>query len=224
MRYVSILCGAFLVFAWGTGAQLGPASSFLFGSPSPALAAPAPIADAAAPKPTANLLALSAPADPPQGVYGVFQDFNFQVYGGYTFLRFYALPNFTDNMNGFNFGVVYYPGGRRIGADGEFVAAFGSSSGVSSKFASGMGGARFRFSAPRGLEAWVHGLVGGAHFLPQTPYGGLGAFSYELGGGIDLMPHHRRLGYRIQADMLGTRFFGTYQYSPKISAGIVYKF
>jgi hypothetical protein len=52
----------------------------------------------------------------------------------------------------------------------------------------------------------------------------LNAFSLELGGGVDLMPRHRRLGYRLQADMVATRFFGTYQYSPKISAGIVFKF
>jgi hypothetical protein len=174
--------------------------------------------------PNANPLALSAPADPPQGVYGVFQDFNFQAYAGYTYFRFYEVPNLTDNMNGVNFSAVYYPRGGWLGPDGELIAAFGSQSGVTSKFASGMGGVRLRHSAPRGLEVWVHGLVGGAHFLPQTAYGGLNAFSFEAGGGVDLTPHHRRLGYRLQADMVGTRFFGTYQYSPKISAGVVFKF
>jgi hypothetical protein len=224
MRHFAFLCGAVLILASGAGAQLNSASPFLLGSPLPAIPVAAAAPDPAAAMPAANAWALSAPADPPQGVYGVFQDFNFQAYAGYTFFRFYALPNLTENMNGLNFSVAYYPHGHRIGADGEIIAAFGSAAGVSSKFVSGMGGARYRRSGPRGLEVWAHGLAGGAHFLPQTPYGGLNAFSLELGGGVDFMPRHRRLGYRLQADMVATRFFGTFQYSPKISAGIVFKF
>ena len=179
MRHFAFLCGAVLILAHGAGAQLNLASPLLPGSPLAVIVA-APAADPAA----TPAWALSAPAEPPQGVYGVFQDFNFQAYAGYTFFRFYALPNLTENMNGLNFSVVYYPHGHRIGADGEIIAAFGSAAGVSSKFVSGVGGARYRRSGPRGLEVWAHGLVGGAHFLPQTPYGGLNAFSLELGGGV----------------------------------------
>jgi hypothetical protein len=217
MRHFAFLCGAILMFACSVGAQLNSAGPLLLGSASPA-------ATSAEAMPRVNAPALNAPSDTPQGVYGVFQDFNFQAYAGYTYFRFYEVPNLTDNMNGLNFSVVYYPHGGWVGPDGELIAAFGSQSGVTSKFASGMGGVRLRHLAPRGLEVWAHGLVGGAHFLPQTAYGGLNAFSFEAGGGVDLMPHHRRLGYRLQADMVGTRFFGTYQYSPKISAGVVFKF
>jgi hypothetical protein len=217
MRQFVFLCGAVLIFACGAGAQLNSASPLLLGSASPA-------ATAAEAMPAAVPLNLSAPADPPQGVYGVFLDYNFQAYVGYTYLRFYEVPNLTNNMNGVNFSLVWYPKGGWFGPDGELVAAFGSQGSLTAKFASGMGGVRLRHSAPEGTEIWVHGLVGGAHFLPQTPYGGLDAFSYEVGGGIDYTPRHRRLGLRVQADLLGTRFFGTYQNSPKISAGIVYKF
>jgi hypothetical protein len=217
MRHLAFLCGAVLILACTAGAQLNSAGPFLLGSASPA-------ATAAEASSEANPLALSAPADPPQGVYGVFADFNFQAYVGYTYLRFYEVPKLTNNLNGANFSVVWYPKGGHIGPDGELIAAFGSQGAYTSKFVSGLGGARFRHGAARGTEIWVHGLVGGAHFLPRTPYGGLNAFSYEVGGGLDLTPRHRRLGVRIEADMVGTRFFGTYQYSPKISAGIVYKF
>jgi hypothetical protein len=217
MRHFAFLCGAVLVFACSAGAQLGSTNSLFLGSPSPA-----PTAAAAALP--GDRMAIASPDDP-QGVYGVFIDFNFQAYVGYTYLRFYEVPNLTDNMNGASFSVVYYPHAGWFGPDGEVIAAFGSSqSGTTSKFASAMGGLRLRHAGPRGTEVWVHGLAGGAHFLPQTAYGSTNALSYELGGGIDVMPRHRRLGVRVEADVLGTNFFGTYQYSPKISAGIVYKF
>jgi hypothetical protein len=178
----------------------------------------------AGPAPAAHALFAFAPAEPPQGVYGVFQNFDWQAYAGYTFFRFYEVPNITQNMNGFNFSVAYYPRGGWVAAEGEFVAAFGSQAGVTSKFVLGMGGARFRWSAPRAVEVWVHGLAGGSHFTPQTAFGGQSAFGYEVGGGVDVNAHHHRMAYRLQGDMVGTRYFGTYQYSPKISAGIVYKF
>jgi hypothetical protein len=168
------------------------------------------------------------PAEPspaePQGVYGVFADYNFQAYAGYTFYRFYVLPNDTLNMNGFNFSVVYYPKNGKIGADGELVAVFGSQAGTSAQFVTGMGGARVRWSGPRAVEIWVHGMAGGGHLIPQTPYGGQNAFGWAAGGGIDYTPRNRRLGYRVQADAVAMYFFGTHQYSPKISFGVVYKF
>lgn len=209
MRYVVFLCGLVLLLACNAGAQLNPRSSFLLGSPVPAWAAPTP--------------ALSAPAASPQGVYGVLQSYNWQAYAGYTFLRFYEIPGVVDNMNGFNFSVVYYPHGGRIGVDGELAAAFASQSGLSTKFALGMGGARYRLPGTRGLNLWIHGLAGGSRFLPQTPFGNTDAFGFEVGGGIDLTPRGKRLGYRLQADMVGTRYFGTHQYSPKISFGLVYR-
>src|ERR1039458_2464563 len=133
MRHFAFLCGAILMFACSVGAQLNSAGPLLLGSASPA-------ATPAGAMPNANPLALSAPADPPQGVYGVFQDFNFQAYAGYTCFRFYEVPNLTDNMNGVNFSAVYYPRGGWLGPDGELIAAFGSQRGVTSTLPSGMGG------------------------------------------------------------------------------------
>lgn len=222
MRYAAILCGLILTLAFGASAQIRPGSSLFLGAPFPALTAAAPYPSpaafaAAAPEP------IAAPAEP-QGVYGVIQNFNFQVYGGFTYIRFYELPGITGNLDGFNVSVVYYPHAGHWGLDGEFTAAFAPQSGVTTTLDAGMGGGRFRVSGLRGVEVWAHALAGGAHFTPRTPYGSEGAFAFEAGGGIDLTPRNRRIAYRVQADVLGTYFFGTYQYNPKISLGIAYKF
>jgi hypothetical protein len=234
MKRIAFLLGIILILASSAPAQVKLASLPAAGPLAPTLAVAAPPAHAlfayspaegaAIDGPGPSAFASSAPAEPPQGVYGVFQSFEWQAYAGYTFFRFYEVPNITQNMSGFNLSMAYYPRGGWIAADGELVAAFGSQAGVTSKFALGMGGVRFRWSAPRAVELWVHGLAGGSHFVPQTPYGGQSAFAYEAGGGIDIDAHHHRMAYRVQGDMVGTRYFGTYQYSPRISAGIVYKF
>jgi hypothetical protein len=47
--------------------------------------------------------------------------------------------------------------------------------------------------------------------------------AYEAGGGVDIRARWR-LSYRIEVDMVGTHYYNTYQYSPKVTAGIVIKF
>ncbi|HXX21215.1 MAG TPA: hypothetical protein VEJ46_17595 [Candidatus Acidoferrum sp.] len=222
MRNAATLCGLLLIFALGTEAQVRPASSLFLGASLPALAA-------ATPSPTPASLAAAEPSplpDPPepQGVYGVMQNFNFQAYAGFTYVRFYELPSTTGNLDGFNISIVYYPHAGHWGLDGEFAAAFAPQNGVNTTLDAVVAGGRFRLSSSRGVEVWVHALGGGAHFTPKTVYGGTGAVAFEAGGGIDLTPKHRRFAYRAQADVLGTYFFGTYQYNPKVSLGIVYKF
>lgn len=227
MKRAVVLFGNILLFAWCAGAQVGSSDSLVVATP--AMEAPASALALAASlpsKPVANIAAASLsgkPADPPQGVYGVRENYSWQAYLGYTYVRFYEVPGITLNKSGFNYSLVCYLK-NWIGADGEFVATFGSQSGTSSHLLLGMGGARFRWVASRGLEFWAHGLAGAADFTPQTPYGGQSALGYEAGGGIDINTRHRRWTYRVAADMVGTRFFGTYQYSPKISAGLVFKF
>jgi hypothetical protein len=215
VRRFAFLSAAILILAANAAAQLNsaPASGQLY-----AMAVPA---EPALAMPALPALASAAPAEPPQGVYGVLQNYEWQIYGGYTYVRFYMLPNAILNMNGFNVSAVYYPHGGWVGGEGEMVGTFASQS---TRFALYMGGIRLRWSKPRALEVWAHGLAGGAHESPQTPYGSQSAFGFEGGGGIDINAHHRRMAYRIEGDVLGTRFFGTYQYSPKISVGIVYKF
>jgi hypothetical protein len=167
----------------------------------------------------------SAAADPPQGVYGVKPNYPFEGYVGYTFLRFYEVPRTTVNMNGLNFSVVYFPE-TWIGADGEFVLTLGNQYPYQARFLLGMGGVRVRTMAPfqRNINLWAHVLAGGTHFTPQTAYGGQGAFAYEFGVGVDINFAHPRYALRVSADGVGTTYFGTYQLSPKISVGGVYRF
>jgi len=241
-RLVFLLAGVFL-FALGANAQSDSQNSPLLVSPFaeegvPAAAAIAPSlslatfpsipefeANPATGFATPSPLAPASPAEPPQ-VFGVKPTYDFQAYLGYTFLRFYEVPGTQINTNGLNFSIQYYPENFKgwIAADGEFVLTIGSQADYHAHFLLGMGGVRFRWAAPRNIELWAHGLAGGSHYVPQTPYGKQGAFGYELGGGVDINTHNSRWAFRISGDAVGTLYFSTYQFSPKFSAGIVYKF
>jgi hypothetical protein len=238
MKQTAYLFAAILLLAAVAAAQTNPDNSSLPLAPASSgagITAAAPSLFAVATTPAAvfaNGLSPASANDPgsssteqqPASVYNVYQNYNWQVNGGYTYFRFYLVPKVTLNMNGLNLGLVYYPGGKWIGGEGEFVGAWSSLYGQTAKYVQGMGGPRFRWAAPRGIEVWGHGLVGGSHFLPQTSFGGQSSFTYEVGGGVDLNLHQRRFAYRISGDMVGTRYFNTYQYSPKISAGVIFKF
>jgi len=235
MRRAPLLMGVVLVlactvFACSASGQVNTADSLLpaagatENSPGGGGILPSIPATASAPGVAASVSSVpSEPAALPQGVYGVLQNFNWQAYMGYTFVGFYELPGARQNENGFNYSIVYYLKDW-LGADGEFVATFGSQNGQASRFLVGAGGPRFRWSRPHGVELWAHGLVGASHFTPQTAYGKETALGYEVGGGIDISGHHRRWAYRVEADAVGTQFFSTYQIGPKLSAGLVFKF
>jgi hypothetical protein len=233
MRRLGLLLGIGLLFACGASAQVNPESSLLLWPPDPAMAPVAPATDAppapAAAAPSApvveraDLASASVPSEPAQGVQAPLSEYYWQIYIGYSFLRFYELPKSTVNTNGLNISLErYFPSINWLGLDGEFTGTYGSF--PCSKFAMGMGGARMRLDAWHGIELWAHGMVGGAHFLPQTSFGGQGAFAYQVGGGADFTVHFQRIGFRVAGDMVGTRFFSTNQESPKISVGIVYRF
>jgi hypothetical protein len=236
MKQTVVLCAALLVLAAGAKAQASSDNSLPFAPVAATASTPAndtnPVAAEAAPAPDASALGGAVANDPdasssaqePPSVRGVFKSYNWQATAGYTFFRFYIIPGVQSNMNGLNLGMVYYPGGHWVGADGEFIGAWGSVDGLSTRYVQAMGGPRFRWAAPRGLEIWGHGLVGRSHFLPQTNLGNQGAFAYEVGGGVDVNIHQRRIAYRASANMVGTRYFGTYQYSPNVSVGVVFKF
>ncbi|MGH9698253.1 MAG: hypothetical protein ACRD5R_02930 [Candidatus Acidiferrales bacterium] len=241
MRYVSMLLGVFLLFAFQVVAQENAGNSALMTSPE--FAAVTSTASAGSAATTLGSSAISSapmspafnatpaiPATPaasepdsPQNVYGVFQNYSTQAYLGYTFFNFTQTSGTHISMNGFNASMQQYLK-PWFGLDGEMFATFGSQKYPAQSFVWGGGGPRFRWSAPRGLELWAHGLVGYAVAQPRTPNGSTSAFAYELGGGVDINAHHQRWAYRIEADAVGSNFFGTYQISPKISAGIVYKF
>ena len=231
MRRAVGLLAAILIFACHVGAQVNAGDSLPETPPAPAPTITAPgtalFALATLPAALPDPLAASS-GGPPQvpTVYGVFPDYYWRIYAGYSFFRFYlaSKPDITKNMNGIDLGVVYYPHLGWIGIEGQFVGEWGSLFNQSAEFGLGAGGARFRWSAPREAEVWGHALVGGARFVPQTAFGGQGAFAFEAGGGVDLGSHRRRFAVRVEADLVGTRFFSTYQYSPRFAGGIVFKY
>lgn len=233
MRYLGLLVAAILFCGLNSSAQVNTPNSLQLGVPSiesvivpPAANSPAsvgPVAVAPGITGTPVTLSLAPAADPPQLVQGVFETYSWQAYIGYSYIRFYEIPSITQNTNGFSYNMVYYFTDW-FGADGEFDATHLTQDKVGGWLLIGAGGPRFRWSAPRGLEVWGHVLGGYSHFTPQTAFGPQHALAYEAGGGLDINAHHRRLAYRIEADMIGTRYFNTYQYSPKVSMGIVFKF
>ncbi|MGD0402586.1 MAG: hypothetical protein ABSB66_05260 [Candidatus Acidiferrales bacterium] len=228
MRYIAFLFIISLMAASGAGAQVNFSSYALTSSPfAGSIAAPAPVAQnvfmPAIFADPALLPPAPAPVPEPQGIQGVFENYSWQAYIGYTFMRAYVVPGSAENQNGANASIVWFYRDW-IGFDGEVMGAHGTLSGDSSWTFFGGVGPRLRYTLPRGLEVFAHGLFGYSRLTPQTPYGGENAFAYEVGGGVDLIPPHHRFGGRLEADMLGTRHFSVYQYNPKVSAGIVFKF
>ncbi len=235
MKYANFLAGLVLLFALGARAQEN--SQFLtLSSVSPAdtaVASYTPTTFASVRLiPAGNLLALpeelaAAPSSlplPQAGVQSVYQKYSFQAYAGYTFVRFYAFPGTEANRNGFDISMSYFLRGGIWGVEGALTTTFGSIANETSDFVLVGGGPRVRWSGPRGIELWAHGLVGDAHFGPRIPNFNQDALAYELGGGVDINAHFQRFAYRVEADMIGSRFYNTSQYSPKFSVGIVYKF
>jgi hypothetical protein len=241
MKHAGFLLGAILLFAIGSFAQDDSANPRPLSAPSGpgkidlsssfAPSKPPLFASAAAPGsaelPESPAPVSSSSSEPPAqrtSVYKVFETYNWEFYAGYAFFRFYALPNQTETMNGINLSISYYPTSSWFGVDGDVFGESGTFLHQTSHFTDYLGGVRVRRLGPHNLKLWAHGLVGYSKFLPQTAQGGQTAFSYEAGGGVDLGVPRRRLAYRVQADMVGTKFFHTYQLSPKISVGIVFKF
>jgi len=237
MRRALLLLGAILIFAFNAHAQINPNYSvpkvvFLQEGTLPAslvasskISAPENTSPTAFPSADPDSLAANG-GQPQRTPTGVFQIYNWRIYAGYSFFRFYvsSKPDITENMNGFDLGMVFYPHSTWFGVEGQFFLEFGSLFGNSSKFALVSGGPRLRWSAPRGAEIWGHALFGYTHFLPQTALGGQDAFAFEVGGGADLGSHRSRFAIRVEGDVVGSRYFGTYQYSPRFAAGIVYKY
>jgi hypothetical protein len=228
MKVLGFVLAVALLAVGTASAQVPSNTPFL--TPSSAVAAvssatPAP--EPAAPAAATAAAADPAPApDPQQGppVIGVFENYNFQAYLGFSIARFYEAPHQIQTREGFDASLSYYYKGGWIAADGELLGTFGTQFNQNSRWVFAGGGPRFRWSGQRHVEFWGHALVGGSHYVPQTAYGGQGAFAYEAGIGADALAHHQRLAYRLEVDMVGTRFFNTYQYSPKASVGIVWKF
>lgn len=233
MKYISVLLGGLLLVAVNAGAQANFGSSVSLAAPAfmTYAIAPATPASPAANSPVALTPSpFASPAQPPalpaampQDVQGVFEKYDWDVYAGYTFFRFYEVPGVTSNMNGGNISAVYWYRDW-LGADAEVMATYGSQPGQNSWLVFAGIGPRFRYTGPKGIDLWAHALVGGMYITPQTPYGGQGAVAGLAGVGVDLNAHSRHIALRLAVDGIASRYFNTYQISPKASVGLVYKF
>jgi hypothetical protein len=228
MKFSGILLAILAVSAGAARAQSVSDSSLFLSVPAPSLqqAVASPLFSSAlrgALLASARPAPAPAPEPMPQYVQGVYPLLYWQASIGFTYNRFYEVPGTAVNTDGFNMSMAYFFK-EQMAAEGEIDGGFGTMNGTATRSAFAGGGLRVRVAAPRAIELWAHGLAGGAHFGPKTNFGGTGSFGYELGGGADLKAHHEKLAYRVEADVLGTSFFGTYQISPKLAVGIVYKF
>ena len=243
MRHVLIVLGVVLFVTGSSSAQSNPSNPLLLAAPfsmnptgsgylsstslspstgdSPSATTVAPAA-ALVTNPFSSVPAPNLSPDP-QYVQGVFVNYNWQVYVGYTFDHFDGPHGISRNQNGFNYSLVYYFNSW-FGLDGEMMATHDSPNNQSSWFLFGGGGPRFRWEARKGIELWAHALVGYSHLTPQTAFGSQGAFGYEVGGGADFPTPFRRLALRAGIDMVGTRYFNDNQYNPKVFGGVVFKF
>ncbi len=232
MKYISVLFAGVLLLAINAGAQSNFGDSVTLAAPEFMTYAVTPATPATPASPAADSPSVfaapafatpAAPAAMPQEVQGVFNKYSWDVCAGYTFYRYYEVPGVVSNMNGGNISAVYYYRDW-LGADAELMAVYGSQPGQNSWLVFGGIGPRVRYVGPKGIDLWAHIMIGGMFIDPQTPYGGQGALAGLGGVGVDLNAHHRHVALRIALDGIASRFFNTYQVSPKASVGIVYKF
>jgi hypothetical protein len=163
----------------------------------------------------------TAPPPPPQIVYGepVYDEPTmFQAYIGYTWTRFEA---FGQNLNGFQGGLTFF--WHEIGLEGQYMGTLGTHDGFDSRLTFAGGGAHIRFRTESKTQPWVHVLVGESHYSPQTAFGGRNSFAWEAGVGADYAFWHW-ISLRVGADVFGTQFFHSNQYSPIVHGGIVFNF
>ncbi len=135
------------------------------------------------------------------------------------------------NTNGLNADVVRYFG-RWFGAEGQFSVGFGNTGstsappnlGVHSLFAGG--GVRLAYRNRSRIEPWVHIVAGIDDFRFTQTAGVLGnntGVGGHAGGGVDYLVG-RHMAVRVEADVMGSRFFSTDQRHFQAVSGLVFNF
>lgn len=148
---------------------------------------------------------------------------------GYSYMSADLVPGNRTNLNGWN-GSVEGKVLPFIGVVGDFSGHYGSQGFPAIGLNASIGEHNFLFgprvSASVGkLRPFAHALFGASH-ISETVSGFSASdtsFAYALGGGLDyrLM---RLVGWRVQADLLQTRFFSNTQNNVRISTGLVVHF
>ncbi|MGB9404415.1 MAG: hypothetical protein WCA98_12815 [Candidatus Acidiferrales bacterium] len=142
-----------------------------------------------------------------------------EIGAGVTFDSFNEVPSTTTNNFGVNASVVAYH--DWLGSEGQVSDTFGSQGGQSSQLLFAGAGIRVRWPTSRSIQPWAHGVVGYSRFSPNAVVGNHSSVGDKAGGGVDIIPHHGRLKFRVSADVFNTNFFHTHQVSPEVSVGVV---
>jgi opacity protein-like surface antigen len=163
-----------------------------------------------------------APEPKPRFIYSDRDDYRFQLGLGVSFERFRSSV-YSASAVGTNTSLSYFLNDW-FGVEGNVSTFFAPSiwNGEHIKLVNYGAGPRIAWRRPR-WEPWLHGLVGGAHALPQTAGHSQNGFSAQLGGGADyrFLP---RLSLRLELDYVRTRLFGQWQNNGQAAAGIVFHF
>ena len=128
MRNFAFSLGVLLLFAASAGAQsnqqispspLSPLSEYALNAPAEPVGCSVNQRSAIAGRsPSGRAVSRTSAA---AGCRWRLSKYSFQLYGGYTFMRFFEAPHVTQNQNGFNFGAVYYYRSGFVGAEGEMT-------------------------------------------------------------------------------------------------------
>ena len=163
------------------------------------------------------------------------------VFVGYSYMSADLLSSSRSNLNGWNGSVEgkIFP---FIGLVADFSGHYGSVPlAVNPTCTAIVGGACSTLSASTDIHSFLfgprvsvsvakvrpfaHALIGASHISESTSLlsGSDTSFAYAVGGGLDyhLIP---LISWRVQGDLLQTRFFGNTQNNVRISTGIVVHF
>jgi hypothetical protein len=141
-----------------------------------------------------------------------------ELSASYSYMHFGSTP--SSNLNGAELGGQYKLSDW-LGVAADVSAEFGKVGGVFSRVYTYDFGPQV--SWPRRISPFAHLLLGGAHF----DGGGFAsrAFSWDIGGGVDMRIHSGRFSWRIiQGDVLPTHLGSNEQHNTRVSTGIVYRF
>jgi hypothetical protein len=168
---------------------------------------------------------------PRYGSEGQHEDDPWQLAVGYQYNRDNLLGS-PFSTHGVNISVARYFG-RWLGVEAQVGVGFMGNTGqtttppnLAAKSAFVGAGPRLAYRSRNRLEPWVHLVVGLEHFRFSQTAGLLGsnnALAGAAGGGVDmyLKPH---IAVRVEADVVGSRFFSTNQRSFQIVGGLVFGF
>jgi opacity protein-like surface antigen len=163
------------------------------------------------------------------------------VFVGYSYMSADLVSGARTNLNGWN-GSVEGKVLPFIGVVADFSGHYGSASlAVNPACTAVIGGSCSALSASTNIHSFLFGprvsasvgkvrpfahiLVGASHMSENASLfsGSDTSFAYALGGGVDyhLIP---LISWRVQADLLQTRFFSNTQNNVRISTGIAIRF